>query len=38
MLQWEKPEEFKLLLEELIIMIGDFKSIDDLAKTIYADL
>lgn len=38
MLQWKKPEEFKLLLEELIIKIGDFKSIDDLAKTIYADL
>lgn len=38
MLKGKKPDDLKLVLEELIVNIGDFESIDDLAKAIYADL
>jgi len=38
MLKGQKPDSFKPVLEELIVNIGYFESIDDLANAIYADL
>lgn len=37
-LEGHKPDAFKSVLVELIVNIGEFESIDDLAKAIYADL
>lgn len=38
MLNGQKPDSFKPVLEELIVNIGYFESIDDLSDAIYADL
>ena len=38
MLKGQKPDSFKPVLEELIVNIGYFERINDLANAIYADL